>query len=100
MALKFLKNDAIVKIDVGSGFVQRIQQILMFILKDVSQEKIEEYRQMVVDKKELTEPWMEHVTTISVLLKEIEDKADAQGLSYEMSDADASGLSDAESTEE
>lgn len=100
MSIKFLKNDAIVKIEVGSGFVQRIQQILMFVLKDIPQEKIEEYRQLTLDKKELTELWMEHVTTLSVLLKEIEEKADSQGLSYEMNPEDASSLPDFSSNQE
>jgi hypothetical protein len=83
MSLKFLKNDAIVKIQLGSGFIQRVQQIVVYILQDISEEKINEYKQLLIDKKDVTEPWMEHVTTLSVLLREIEERADEQGLSYE-----------------
>lgn len=83
MSVKLLKNDAIVNIGIGAGFLQRIQQILLFILQDISQEKIEEYKQLLNEKKEMTEPWMEHITTISVLLRDIEIKADEQELSYE-----------------
>lgn len=83
MSLKFLKNDAIVKIGLGAGFVLKLQQVLMHILNDIPKEKIEEYKQLLAEQKELNEPWMEPVTTLSVLLREIEVKADEQDLSYE-----------------
>ena len=53
MSLKFLKSDAIVNIGIGSGFVQRIQQILLYIAKDVSKEKLEEYKNLVAGNEDL-----------------------------------------------
>jgi hypothetical protein len=95
MSLKFLKTDAIVNIGIGSGFVQRIQQIVMYIIKDVPKDKLEEYKQLIKEGKEMNEPWMEHLTTLSVLLREIEVKADEQNLSYEMDeDAAKSSISE------
>jgi hypothetical protein len=81
--LKFLKNDALVKIVVSSSFVSRLQQLLFFIIKDVSKEKLEEYKRLIEEKKESDDEILDHIITISALLKDIEDKADEQGLSFE-----------------
>jgi hypothetical protein len=84
--LKFLKNDALVKIVVSSSFVSRLQQLLFYIIKDVSKEKLEEYKRLVEEKKESDDEILNHIITISALLKDIEDKADEQGLSFESDD--------------
>lgn len=84
--LKFLKNDALVKIVVSSSFVSRLQQLLFFIIKDVPKEKLEEYKRLVEEKKESDDEILNHIITISALLKDIEDKADEQGLSFESDD--------------
>jgi len=81
--LKFLKKDAVVKIEISSSFSYRIQQLLFFILKDIPKEKLEEYKTIIEEKQQPADDIVEHIITISALLKEIEDKADEQGLTYE-----------------
>lgn len=81
--LKFLKPDALIEIKLSTSFVSRIQQLLFFILKDISKEKLEEYKTIIVEKKETDDEIVDHIVTLSALLKDIEDKADEQGLSYE-----------------
>lgn len=81
--LKFLKKDAVVKIEISSSFSYRIQQLLFFILRDIPKEKLEEYKTIIEEKQQPADDIVEHIITISALLKEIEDKADEQGLTYE-----------------
>ena len=81
--LKLLKQDALVEIKLSSSFVSRIQQLLFYILRDVSKEQIEEYKTLIEEKKETDDELVYHIITLSALLKDIEDKADEQGLTYE-----------------
>jgi hypothetical protein len=81
--LKFLKPDVLVEIKLSTSFVSRLQQLLFFILKDISKEKLEEYKTIIVEKKQTDDEIVDHIVTLSALLKDIEDKADEQGLSYE-----------------
>jgi len=81
--LKFLKQDAIIEMKISTSFVSRIQQLLFYILKDISKEKLEEYKIIIEQKKESDDEIVEHIITLSALLKDIEDKADEQGLTYE-----------------
>ena len=69
-----LKKDAIVPIKVGTGFVERLSQVVFYIAS-------------TVDKKELSSPekepqpeWVKAVVTIQSLIKEVFDKADKLGM--------------------
>ena len=87
--IKMIKNDAIIKIEIGTEFLQKLQHLLLHITNDVSNEQLEEYKKLIEEKEELTEEWMESLYTISVLLREIETKAIEQGFTY---DIDANDL--------
>lgn len=78
-----IKQDAIVKIEMGAGFIERLQQLLFFLVASVTPEELEEYKKLLESKEELTEPWMEHITTLAVLIKEFEEKANQQGFTYD-----------------
>lgn len=81
--IKMIKPDAIIDIKIGTGFLQQIQHLLMFLAKDLKPEQLEQYKKEADEKITFTEEWMSHVTTVSILLKEIETKADEQGFSYD-----------------
>ena len=78
-----IKPDAIIDIKIGTGFLQQIQHLLIFLAKDLKPEQLEQYKKEAEEKIPFTEEWMTHITTISILLKEIEEKAELQGFSYE-----------------
>ena len=78
-----IKPDAIVDVKIGTGFLQQIQHLLIFLAKDLKPEQLEQYKKEAEEKIPFTEEWMSHVTTVSILLKEIEEKADLQGFLYE-----------------
>lgn len=81
--IKMIKPDAIIDIKIGTGFLQQIQQLLMFLAKDLKSDQLEQYKKEADEKIPFTEEWMTHITTVSVLLKEIEEKADEQGFAFE-----------------
>lgn len=100
MNIKFLKTDAIVSVKIGSGFVQRLQQMLFFLLKDIPADKVEDYKKALEGKTgfvDMPEPWMDHVLTLSVLLRQIETNSEEQGLTYEK---DPESFNESNSSEE
>ena len=78
-----IKHDAIIDIKIGTGFLQKLQKMLLFMTIDITPEDMELYKELTEKNEELTEPWMEHLSTLSILLKEIETKAEEQGFTYE-----------------
>lgn len=84
--IKVIKKDAIIDIKVGTGFLQKLQKLMIHIISDVSPEQLAEYKKEAENFKqdsEFSEDWMEHLTTISVLVKEIEQQAETQGYTYD-----------------
>jgi len=92
--VKMIKKDAIIQIGIGTGFLQQIQKVILFLVKDLKQEQLDEYKKQAELKSkdntyEFTEEWMVALTTLSVLLRDVEQKADEQGESYEADMAEA-----------
>jgi len=82
-AIKMIKNDALIDIKISTGFMQKLQQLLMFVVKDLKTEDLMLYKELAESKQPFTEDWMEALTVISVLLKELELKAEEQGYTYD-----------------
>lgn len=76
--IKTIKKDAIVKVDLGTGFIQKLQELMMFIANQHSTEELNKFKELATTGQPL-EDWMTHLTTISVLIREVEAKADEQG---------------------
>lgn len=88
--VKVIQKDAIIKLEIGTGIIERLQEVLGYFAKQVTQEQIDKYNVEVADfekiskkEKEFTEEWMVPVTTLSFFLREIEKQADAQGFTHE-----------------
>ena len=86
--IKMIKKDAVIQVGIGTGFLQQIQKVVLFLVKDIKQEQLEDYKKQAELKSkdnsyEFTEEWMTAFTTLSILLRDIEQKADEQGHSYE-----------------
>lgn len=77
--IKTIDHNAIVKIEIGTAFLQKLQRTYLYLAKDITLEQIEKFKQEAQNKEEFSEDWMEPVMTLSVLLKEIEEKAEEQG---------------------
>ena len=79
-----IKPEAVVDIKIGTGFLQQIQHLLIYLAKDLTPEQLAQYKKEADEKIPFSEEWMTHITTISILLKEIELRAEEQGFGYEM----------------
>jgi len=91
-----IKKDAIVQVGIGTGFLQQIQKVILFLAKDLKQEQLDDYKKQAELKSkdnthEFTEEWMNALTTLSILLRDVEKKAEEQGLSYEADMSEAMG---------
>ena len=82
--VKMIKQDALIKIEIGTAFLKKLQHLLLHITQDLTPEQLENYKKVIEEQGEFTEDWMDSLNTISFLLKEIEAKADEQGFIFEM----------------
>ena len=80
--IKMIKKDAAIQITVGSGFMQKIQAVVLYLVSDRTDEELAEFQRQAVAKEELTLDWMEHLSTMMLLMNEIETKAEEQGFTY------------------
>lgn len=87
--VKMIKKDAVINVGIGAGFLQNLQKLLFYIAADLTQEQLDEYKRQAEAQQDFTEDWMMHLTTISVLIREIEKLAEQQGQTY---DADLDSL--------
>jgi hypothetical protein len=87
--VKMLKKDALIPLQVGTGFVQKIQSMLMALVDERSPEDIEILQKLAQSGQELPEPWMEHIQVLMILLNELDKSAEANGMTVEKSVDDA-----------
>lgn len=75
-AIKMIKSDAQIPIVFGAPFIQRIQAIMLFLTETRSVEELNSFKELIEKKEELSDPWMDHLQTIMILLQEIESSAE------------------------
>jgi len=88
--VKMIKNDAIVPIELGAGFIQKLQGIMFSLVEDKTQEEIELFKTLSEKGEEMPEPWMEHVQTLYALLAAVQESAEKNGLVFDKSVDDIS----------
>lgn len=87
--IKMIKKDAAIQVTFGSGFIQKIQAIVVHMVNERTDEELTEFQRLAQANEELTLEWMEHLSTMMLLMNEIETKAEEQGFTY---DADINQL--------
>lgn len=87
--IKMIKQDAAIQVTFGSGFIQKIQAIVVHMVNERTEEELAEFQRLAMAKEELTLDWMEHLSTMMLLMNEIEIQAEEQGFTY---DADINQL--------
>lgn len=78
-----LKKDALISIKIGAGFLKKLQDALIDVCSTHSEEELKQLEELIGEKKELTESWMDTVYTLSLLIRSIEEEALNQKLTYE-----------------
>lgn len=77
--IKIIKKEAVVKIELGTAFIEKLQNILTRTAESVTEEEIQNFKKLLSNNEPLTEHWMNTIATVSALLKLIETKAEEQG---------------------
>ena len=67
-AVPFLKKDAIISIELGAGYIDRLYRLLNFIIEGKSQDDLAKMKSLIDNNQEL-EGWMFHYVTIHMLLE-------------------------------
>jgi hypothetical protein len=79
-----MKKDAVINLQVGAGFLQKVQQVLTALASELTSEQLEDFKKLVQEgKTEFPEEWMDHVFTLSAFVRNIEAEAIKQGATYE-----------------
>ena len=81
--IKMIKQEAAIQVVIGSGFLQKIQAIVVHMVNERTDEELAEFQRLAMAKEELTLDWMEHLSTMMLLMNEIETKAEEQGFTYD-----------------
>jgi hypothetical protein len=82
-----IKADAVVSIQIGTEFLQKLQKVMVQLIADKSTEDLDELKVAIEEfeknKQELPEDWMENLYTITLLVREIESALIKDGHTYE-----------------
>jgi len=81
--IKMVKSDAVIPINIGAGFMQKLTSVLVSLADQQTEEEMLLLQKLMNEGKELPEPWMENIFTLIVLLKDIEMSAEKNGFTYE-----------------
>lgn len=76
----------LIELHIGSGIIRSFQELINYIIKDVSEEEMEEYKQLFSQgtaPDKYPKEWMKHSFNVSVFIKMFKDAAYNQGLTYE-----------------
>jgi hypothetical protein len=83
--IQMLKKDAQINITVSTGYLQKIQQMLIFLVGQRTEQEMETLKDLITSNAtELPEEWMEHIALLSSLITTIEQQAISQGATYEV----------------
>lgn len=84
--ITMIKKDALINLQVSTGFLQKVQQMLAALTSERTDEEIESFKKLLeTNPQDLPEQWMEHLVLLSTLLQVIEAEAVKQGFTYEAS---------------
>ena len=81
--IKVINDDQIIKVDVSGAFLKKLQSTLFFVLGTLS-EKEQILALGNVQSGKITNSAENELLTLLSLIKDIEDKAQSQGLTEEM----------------
>lgn len=85
-AVKMIKSDSVIDIKIGAGFYKRVSALFFYMASLRSEEDMTKYKEeaeKTAPNFSFTEEWMDHFTTLSILISEIEKKAIEQGCTYD-----------------
>jgi hypothetical protein len=82
--ITLLKKDAIITLQVGTGFLQKLQGTLTGLASERTPEEMKAFQEMLEKgETDFPEDWMDHMFVISTLVHGLEKEAINQGHTYE-----------------
>lgn len=76
--IELIVPEAVVEIPMSTGYYQKIQHMLTFLLEGKSAEDISKAHEQITNQA-ITEPWVSHYETLLILCREFEQKAKDNG---------------------
>lgn len=82
-SITMMKKDAVINLQIGTGFLSKIQQVLSGLVSERTTEELDEFSKLV-QKGETTFPeqWMDHIFTLSTFIRLVEIEAVNQNATY------------------
>lgn len=71
--IKVIEPTAVVDISIGTEYYKRIQDLVMFLLKDVSDEDLKDALQQI-NNSNITTEWVKHYETLLIFASSYENK--------------------------
>lgn len=79
-----IKKDALINLQIGTGFLQKLQQVLVSLTEGRTEEELQNFKDLAESKApEFPEIWMENIITVATIINEIEQSAIKQGQTYD-----------------
>lgn len=87
--IKMIKKDAAIPITIGAGFFQKLQSILLYLTEEKTDEELVHFKTLSEKGEDFPEPWMDHLLTMIILTKELENAAELNNMIVNTSVDDA-----------
>jgi hypothetical protein len=88
--VKKIKKGTPIQFVANSNMIAKLYEALNFFFKEITAEQVEKYKKEIQflleinqKKKQFSEEWMIHVTTLTIIVQQLEGAAEEQGLVYE-----------------
>jgi hypothetical protein len=79
-----MKKDAVINIQIGTGFLQRMQQVVAGLASEHTEEELDAFHELVKKgQTEFSEEWMDHLFILSAFVHLVEKEAISQGATFE-----------------
>ena len=76
----YIPKDALIPIDIGAGYLERLHKMLVFLLHDKTKEQVEEFNTLLKSNSIPEDTWMYHYHTIQTFIVMVEDIAIKKGI--------------------
>ncbi len=89
--VELIVPEAVVNIQMSTGYYHKIQHMLSFLLEGKTTEELTKAHEQI-SSQEITEPWVTQYETLLILCREFEQKAKDQGFTKMVSIEEAREL--------
>jgi hypothetical protein len=87
MKVTMIKPDAVVKVEIGSGFLQKLQMVVLDLFDSKTEEEVQGLKEAIENHRnndeDFPEQWMENIYVMTTLISEIEKAIIKEGFTYE-----------------